>query len=127
MASTMARFKPGFAHHNDHGGIQVKPMFTHTHSTEGFGLAWSRQVVGTLAVGDCRGKLHTWQPKEGGSWVVSSPFQGHTGSVEDVEWSPSEGTVLATACVDKVRALSAAPFDILDEGPCLWISASCFS
>lgn len=83
--------------------MQVKPMFTHVHSTEGFALAWSPQDVGALASGDCRGKLHTWAPREGGSWAVSSAYQGHKGSVEDVEWSPSEKTVLATACVDKVQ------------------------
>ena len=87
--------------------LQVKPMFTHTHSTEGFALAWSRQVVGALATGDCRGKLHTWEPREGGTWTVSSAYAGHKDSVEDVEWSPTEGSVLATACVDKVRLRSA--------------------
>ena len=78
-------------------------MFSHTHSAEGYALAWSQQVVGALAAGDCRGKLHTWAPREGGSWEVSTSYGGHTDSVEDVEWSPTEGSVLATACVDKVQ------------------------
>jgi WD40 repeat protein len=85
--------------------LQVKPLFTHTHSTEGYALAWSRQAVGALATGDCHGKLHAWAPREGGSWEVSRSFAGHKDSVEDIEWSPSEGTVLATACVDKVHTL----------------------
>jgi WD40 repeat protein len=85
--------------------LQMKPMHSHTHSSEGYALAWSLQEVGALASGDCRGKLHTWAPREGGSWVVSSSFAGHTASVEDVEWSPTEGTVLASACVDKVSYL----------------------
>ena len=84
--------------------VQVKPMFTQTHSTEGFALAWSRQAVGALAVGDCRGKLHTWDAQEGGTWAVSGAYQGHTDSVEDIEWSPTEATVFATACIDKVCA-----------------------
>lgn len=78
-------------------------MQTQSHAAEGFGLGWSPHTVGALASGDCRGKLHTWAPREGGSWAVSGAYAGHGGSVEDIEWSPSEATVLATACVDKVR------------------------
>lgn len=77
-------------------------MQTMSHAAEGFGLAWSPHTVGALASGDCRGKLHTWAPREGGSWAASGAYAGHGGSVEDIEWSPSEGSVLATACVDKV-------------------------
>jgi WD40 repeat protein len=83
--------------------LQIKSMQTYSHSSEGFALGWSRQAVGTLASGDCRGKLHVWNPKEGGTWVVSGAYKGHEGSVEDIEWSPTEETVFATACVDKVR------------------------
>lgn len=85
------------------GAVQVKPLQTQSHAGEGFGLGWSPHTVGALASGDCRGKMHTWAPREGGSWAVSGAYAGHVGSVEDIEWSPSEGTVLATACVDKVR------------------------
>ena len=82
--------------------MQAKPMFSHEHNAEGFALAWSCQTVGALATGDCGGHLHTWAPREGGSWQVSAAYGGHPDSVEDVEWSPTEQTVLATACVDKV-------------------------
>ena len=81
----------------------MKPMQVHAHASEGYALNWSRQTIGSLASGDCRGKMHTWEPKEGGSWVVSGAYKGHTSSVEDLEWSPSEATVIATACCDKVR------------------------
>lgn len=78
-------------------------MQSHKHATEGFALAWSAQTVGCLASGDCEGNLHVWDPKEGGSWAVSGAYEGHGGSVEDIQWSPAEATVFATACVDKVR------------------------
>jgi WD40 repeat protein len=92
--------------------FQVKPIFSKTHSSEGYALAWSQEVVGALASGDCQGKLHTWAPREGGSWEVSNAFAGHSASVEDVEWSPTEGTVLASACVDKVRMLRATVLQV---------------
>lgn len=82
----------------------MKPSQTHTHSTEGFALAWSPKAEGALASGDCRGKVHTWAMRGDASWAVSRPLEGHKGSVEDVSWSPCEDTVLATACVDKVCA-----------------------
>jgi WD40 repeat protein len=78
-------------------------MQTHSHASEGFALGWSPQSVGSFACGDCSGALHVWSPKEGGSWTVSGPYAGHGGSVEDIQWSPTEATVFATACVDKVR------------------------
>jgi ribosome assembly protein RRB1 len=78
-------------------------MQTHSHASEGFALGWSPQSVGSFACGDCSGALHVWSPKEGGSWTVSGPYAGHSGSVEDIQWSPTEATVFATACVDKVR------------------------
>lgn len=84
--------------------LQVKPMQTHSHAAEGFGLDWSPATVGALASGDCRGTMHVWTPREGGAWTVSGAYSGHGGSVEDIEWSPSEGSVLATACVDKARS-----------------------
>ena len=38
----------------------------------------------------------------GSSWSIdSSPFAGHTNSVEDVQWSPTEATVFISASSDK--------------------------
>jgi ribosome assembly protein RRB1 len=83
--------------------VQVKPMQAHMHAAEGFAIDWSRQTVGALASGDCSGNLFAWEPREGGAWEVSTSYAGHNGSVEDIQWSPTEGTVLASACVDGVR------------------------
>ena len=38
-------------------------------------------------------------------WAVSQPFMGHMGSVEDVQWSPTEGSVFASASTDQTIAV----------------------
>lgn len=49
---------------------------------------------GRLITGDCNKNIHLWNPKEGGTWLVDQrPFTGHTKSVEDLQWSPTEDTV----------------------------------
>lgn len=46
--------------------------------------------------------IHIWQPKQEGRWFVDQrPLQGHSNSVEDLQWSPNEATVLASCSVDK--------------------------
>lgn len=52
-----------------------------------------------------------WEPQEGGRWAVSSSYNGHTGSVEDLQWSPSEATVFASASTDRTIAV----FDTRDR------------
>lgn len=49
---------------------------------------------GRLLTGDCHKNIHLWTPTDGGSWHVDQrPFVGHTRSVEDLQWSPTEDTV----------------------------------
>lgn len=78
------------------------PLASASHGVEGYGLDWSRAAPGRLAAGDCGAGLRVWDPRDGGaSWAVSAPLTGgHTASVEDVQWSPTEGTVLATGSAD---------------------------
>eukprot|EP01039_Chlorochromonas_danica_P007953 gene7953-8773_t len=89
-----------------HGPRQAppnKPAFTFAgHKTEGYALDWSSVQAGQLATGDCTGLIHIWRPT-GSTWKVDSnaPFAGHTGSVEDLQWSPSEATVFASASADR--------------------------
>lgn len=82
---------------------KVKSMFTFSgHQQEGFAVDWSPVATGMLATGDCRRDIHVWQPHESGTWNVDQrPLIGHTESVEDLQWSPNEQSVLASCSVDK--------------------------
>ena len=84
----------------------LKPAYSFKgHRDEGFALDWSRVTAGRLATGDCAGSIHVWNQAAGASaaaWAVDpAPFKGHAGSVEDIQWSPTEATVFASASADR--------------------------
>ncbi|EDW85694.1 uncharacterized protein Dwil_GK23014 [Drosophila willistoni] len=82
----------------------LRPAFTFSgHQQEGYAVDWSSCADGVLATGDCRRDIHIWSPLEDGtSWKVDQrPLVGHTQSVEDLQWSPNERSVLASCSVDK--------------------------
>jgi ribosome assembly protein RRB1 len=79
----------------------AKPTFTFDgHRGEGFAVDWSTQVAGRLATGDTYRNIHVWDPHSG-SWQVSGVYAGHTASVEDLQWSPTETTVFASCSSDR--------------------------
>lgn len=79
----------------------LRALQVHGHAMEGYALDWSPCVAGRLASGDCRAGIHVWEPVNGGKWTVGGAIKGHTASVEDIQWSPGEPTVFASASVDK--------------------------
>ncbi|XP_069038630.1 glutamate-rich WD repeat-containing protein 1 [Lepisosteus oculatus] len=93
---------------------KAAPIFSFGgHMTEGFAIDWSPRVPGRLVSGDCKKNIHVWEPREGGTWHIDQrPFTGHTHSVEDLQWSPTEDTVFASCSVDasiRVWDVRAAP------------------
>eukprot|EP01029_Cantina_marsupialis_P009094 TRINITY_DN2131_c0_g1_i1.p1 TRINITY_DN2131_c0_g1~~TRINITY_DN2131_c0_g1_i1.p1 ORF type:complete len:317 (-),score=94.40 TRINITY_DN2131_c0_g1_i1:698-1648(-) len=64
------------------------------HETEGYALNWSPKNAGYMASGDCSGRIHVWKMQPGGTFNIDKlPYTGHEDSVEDIEWSPTEGNV----------------------------------
>jgi len=74
------------------------------HNTEGYALDWgpsSHHPLGRLLTGDNDGLIFSTQRTEGGGWVTDNRhFVGHTGSIEEIQWSPNEKNVFASASGD---------------------------
>jgi len=90
------------------GAIPTKPSFTfNKHSEEGFAIDWSPLVPGRLATGDVAGDIWVWADTASGLYksqdmaAAGVNYKGHTSSVEDIQWSPTEPTVFASASSDK--------------------------
>lgn len=82
---------------------QNKPISTlKMHRTEGYALDWSPLgAQGKLLTGDNDGKIFMTNCGDGGKWATDTkPFTGHNGSVEDIQWSPNEINVFASASSD---------------------------
>ncbi|KAK1456045.1 WD domain-containing protein [Colletotrichum cuscutae] len=82
---------------------QNKPVSTiRAHKAEGYALDWSPLVPsGKLLTGDNDGLIYVTTRTDGGGFVTDTrPFQGHTSSVEEIQWSPSEQSVFSSASSD---------------------------
>ncbi|KAJ3342614.1 ribosome biosynthesis protein rrb1, partial [Kappamyces sp. JEL0680] len=81
----------------------TKPIHTITsHGRhEGYGMDWSPMQQGHLLTGDGRGHIYLTRKTTGAFVSDKSPFVGHTSSIEDIQWSPSQGGVFATCSADK--------------------------
>lgn len=76
------------------------------HKDEGYGMDWSPVVPGRLVTGDCKNCIHLWEPASGSTWNVdSTPYVGHTASVEDLQWSPTEPHAFVSCSVDGTIAI----------------------
>lgn len=82
---------------------QNKPLSTiRAHKSEGYAVDWSPlSPAGRLATGDNNGAIYVTSRTDGGGWVTDTrPLTGHTGSVEEIQWSPSEDKVFSSASSD---------------------------
>ena len=82
---------------------QSKPLATlKMHRSEGYAVDWSPLVPqGKLLTGDNDGKIFVTTCEDGSRWTTDArPFTGHGGSVEDIQWSPTEKNVFASASSD---------------------------
>ncbi|KAK0571191.1 hypothetical protein LWI29_012276 [Acer saccharum] len=71
------------------------------HKDEGYAIDWSPVTPGRLLTGDCKSCIHLWEPTSDSTWTVdANPFGGHSASVEDLQWSPTEADVFASCSVD---------------------------
>ncbi|PGH23796.1 hypothetical protein AJ80_02226 [Polytolypa hystricis UAMH7299] len=80
-----------------------KPLSTlRMHKSEGYALDWSPlQPLGKLLTGDNDGLIYVTTRTEGGGWVTDNrPFTAHSSSIEELQWSPNERNVFASASSD---------------------------
>ena len=92
----------------DHPGTTItpqhsKPLATlRVHKSEGYAVDWSSLVPqGKLITGDNDGNIFVTTCADGERWTTDSrPFTGHQSSVEDLQWSPNEKSVFASASSD---------------------------
>uniref|UniRef100_A0A8R7U639 Histone-binding protein RBBP4-like N-terminal domain-containing protein n=1 Tax=Triticum urartu TaxID=4572 RepID=A0A8R7U639_TRIUA len=90
------------------------------HKDEGYAIDWSPLVTGRLVSGDCNSCIHLWEPSSSTWDVDTKPFVGHSASVEDLQWSPTEGDVFASCSVDGKICI----WDVRTEKkPCMSIKA----
>ncbi len=93
----------------DRPGFQIqpnaaKPLHTiRAHKrNEGYALDWSPLIPsGKVLTGDSTGFIFTTTRTDDGSFVTdTNPYTGNAGSVEELQWSPNERNVFASASSD---------------------------
>ncbi|KZZ93543.1 WD40/YVTN repeat-like-containing domain protein [Ascosphaera apis ARSEF 7405] len=81
----------------------AKPLSTlRMHKSEGYAMDWSPlHPAGKLLTGDNDGLIYVTTRTDSGGWVTDTrPFTGHKGSIEELQWSPNERNVFASASSD---------------------------
>lgn len=95
---------PGFTYDKT---IVNKPVYTvNQHGrNEGYALDWAGGTLDSpglrLLSGDIASKIYLTTSTESGFITGDKAFTGHTSSVEDLQWSPSERTVFASCSADR--------------------------
>lgn len=81
--------------------LQNQPKYTvRAHRNEGYAVDWSHGAEPKLLTGDNDGLIYLTSATEGSFATDTKPFKGHNNSVEDIQWSPSEGSVFASSSSD---------------------------
>jgi len=81
---------------------ECEPIFTNSqHKDEGYAMDWSKIVAGQLATGDVKHSILRCKHVEGAFSVDGGAYKGHTSSVEDIQWSPTEAEVMASCSADQ--------------------------
>ena len=83
--------------------LQSRPVATlRMHRVEGYALDWSPlKPQGTLLTGDNNGEIFVTTCDNAGRFTADTrAFTGHQGSIEDLQWSPTEVNVFASASSD---------------------------
>ncbi|CAL4923985.1 unnamed protein product [Urochloa decumbens] len=75
------------------------------HEKEGFAIDWSPVVTGRLVSGDFNKCIHLWEPTSSNWNIDANPFVGHSNSIEDLQWSPTEANIFASCSADKTIAI----------------------
>ncbi|XP_044946874.1 protein HEAT STRESS TOLERANT DWD 1-like [Hordeum vulgare subsp. vulgare] len=98
-SETVADKDNGIIHHH----VPLK-VFS-GHKDEGYAIDWSPKVTGRLVSGDCNKCIHLWEPSSSDWSVDTEPFVGHSASVEDLQWNPTEENMFASCSVDGTIAI----------------------
>ncbi|KAI3632632.1 hypothetical protein MIR68_009738 [Amoeboaphelidium protococcarum] len=87
------------------------PLYTlKSHRMEGYAMDWCKAPTGDyvakLLTGDCNGNIYLTQLDQQKGWYSSNKaYSSHKQSVEDLQWSPVQDTVFASASVDQTIQL----------------------
>lgn len=82
--------------------LQQQPLYSFDHGVEGYALDWSRPANPSISLlaGDCHGRISLTRVDSNSISTEGALFTGHQGSVEDLQWSPTESTVFASCSTD---------------------------
>ena len=113
IESIIQRFSASEGKGTAQNPIPNKPFFNYSgHGQEGYALDWSPVKAGHLVTGDCGGSIHVWSPRPEGGYAATPFYENNNSdravdaspSIEDLQWSPTEATVFASAeCGGYVR------------------------
>lgn len=94
----------------------------------GYGLAWNPHKVGELVAGDNQGRVSVLANNANyTSWAKTSEYSYHTGSVEDIIFSPEQAYVFASCTPPLTQAPPTAPSSWSTCAPTTTRSRSCAS